>query len=251
MSSYKNKNNKIYFNIYNSKSSFNNLLMIHDNGQSSKIFDSEIKFYSSYFNTMTVDLAGHGKSAPCNDTENNFWVSNAKAISELCEKEKFTKISVIGLGGGALIALNMALLNPPLVKNIIAESLPGVDPDLNYLNSILNYREQAKKSEARSFFQSMNGSKWEKVLDEDSAMQEDFMENGGVYLHADAGQINCPVLLAGSSGYDLLPDMEDRLKDAVGSFKKAQVHLFSSANYPLIVSKNHEYRTVALNYLMD
>lgn len=251
MSSYKNKNNKIYYNIYSSKSNINNILLIHDNGQSSKIFDPEIKFYSSYFNTITVDLSGHGKSPSGNDTENNFWVSNAIAISELCEKEKFKKISIIGLGGGGLVALNMALVNPALVKNIIAESLPGIEPDQEYLNNIINYREHAKKSEIKLFFQNMNGSRWEKVLDDDTAMQEDFFENGGRYLHGDAGLINSPILLAGSSGYDLLPDMEERLKDAVPSFKRAQVHLFSSAKYPLIISKNHEYRTVALNYLMD
>jgi pimeloyl-ACP methyl ester carboxylesterase len=251
MSSYKNKHNKLYYNIYNSKNNSNNLLLIHDNGQSSKIFDTEIKFYSSYFNTMTVDLSGHGKSPAGTDPMNNFWVSNAIAISELCEKEKFKKVSIIGLGGGALVALNMALVNPALVKNIFAESLPGVEPDLNYLNCTVEYRQKIKNSGTKTLFQNINGSRWEKILDEDSAMQEDFMEDGGRYLYGDAALITCPVLLAGSSGYDLLPDMEDRLKDAVASFKKAQVHLFSSANYPLIISKNHEYRTVTLNYLMD
>ncbi|HNX24420.1 MAG TPA: alpha/beta hydrolase [Spirochaetota bacterium] len=251
MSSYKNKNNKIYYNIYKSKSAGNNLLLIHDNGQSSKIFDPEIKFYSSYFNTMTVDLSGHGKSPAGNDTVNNFWISNAIAISELCEKEKFKKTSIIGLGGGALVALNMAIINPSLVKNIIAESIPGIEPDIDYLNSILAYRDHLKNSDAKSLFQSMNGSRWEKVLEEDSMMHADFIENGDRYLHGDPALINCPVLLAGSSGYDILPDMEDRLKGAVASFKKAQVHLFSSAKYPLIISKNHEYRTVTLNYLMD
>ena len=251
MSSYKNKNNKIYYNIYNSKGNINNLLLIHDNGQSSKIFDSEIKFYSSYFNTMTVDLSGHGKSPSSNDPDHSFWISNAIAISELCEKEKFKKTSIIALGEGSLVALNMALVNPSLVKSILAESLPGIEPDQEYLNTILNYREHAKKSEAKSFFQSMNGSRWEKVLDEDSIMHEDFMENGSGYLYGDPGLISCPVLFAGSSGYDLIPDMEDRLKNAMSSVKKAQVHLFSSAKYPLIVSKNHEYRTVALNYIMD
>lgn len=251
MPSYKNKNNKIYYNIYKSKSNMNNVLLIHDNGQSSNIFDPELKFYSSYFNTITVDLSGHGKSPAGNDSENNFWVSNAIAISELCEKEKFKKVSIIGLGGGALVALNMAIINPSLVKSILAESLPGIEPDMEYLNRILHFRERVKNSEMKTFFHSLNGSRWEKVLEEDSSMQEDFMENGGKYLHGDPALINCPVLLAGSSGYDLIPDMENRLKDVMTSIKKAQVHLFSSAKYPLIISKNHEYRTVALNYLMD
>jgi len=201
---------------------------------------------------MTVDLSGHGKSPTGRDTENNFWVSNAIAISELCEKEKFKKISIIGIGGGALVALNMALVNPALVKNIIAESLPGIEPDMDYLNSILNYREHIKRTESKTqFFQSMNGSKWKKILDDDTAMQEDFFENGGRYLNGDAGLINCPILLAGSSGYDLFPDMENRLKEVVTLLRRSQIHIFSAASYPLIITKNHEYRTVALNYLMD
>ncbi len=251
MPSYKNKNNKLYYNIYISKSNINNILLIHDNGQSSKIFDTEIKFYSSYFNTLTVDLSGHGKSPSSNDSENNFWVSNAKAICELCEKEKLKKVSIIGIGGGALVALNMAILNPGLVKNIIAESLPGVEPDMDYLNRLISHRDHAGRNELKSFFQTMNGSRWEKVLDEDTTMQEDFFENGGGYLCGDPGSINCPILLAGSSGYDVLPDMETRLKDAMALLKRSQVHLFSAAAYPLIITKNHEYRTVALNYLMD
>ncbi len=250
MSSYKNNNNKIYYNIYNSKGNSNNLLLIHDNGQSSKIFDPEIKFYSSYFNTMTVDLAGHGKS-PAGTGTDNFWVSNAIAISGLCEKEKFGKTSIIGIGEGAIVALNIALINPQLTKSILADSIPGIEPDINYLNSLIQYRGKIKSSGEKTLYQTLNGSAWEKVLDQDTLMHEEFIENGGRYLQGDAGSISCPVLLAGSSGYDLIPDMEERLREMSSSFKKAQVHLFSGARYPLIISKNHEYRTVALNYLMD
>ncbi|MCL2154410.1 MAG: hypothetical protein FWH53_01960 [Leptospirales bacterium] len=251
MSTYSNKNDKIYYNIYKSQKSTGNLLLIHDNGQSSKIFDSEIKFYSSYFNTMTVDLSGHGKSNPSSDKKNNFWVSNAIAISELCEKVKFKRFSVIGIGGGGLVGLNIALINPNIIKNIFAESIPGLEPDLNYMNSILQFRDNIKDSDKKNFFSSLNGSKWEKILDEDSAMQQTFTENGANYLIGDSKQINSHVLLAGSSGYDLIPDIEDRLYKVSDLLKKTQVHIFSPAKYPLIINKNHEYRTVTLNYLFD
>lgn len=251
MSSYKNKSTKIYYEIYNPGNFSGTLILIHDNGQSSKIFDPELKFYSSYFRTVTVDLSGHGKSPATKDSENNFWISNAIAISEMCMKNKLNKVSVIGLGGGGLVALNMALLNPDLVKNIIAESFPGPEPDMNYLHSILQYRERAKASDTGTVFQAVNGSGWKKILDADTGMLESFMESGDSYFHGDLARINCPVLLAGSAVFDLLPDMETRLKDSVSSFKRAQVHLFSNGKYPLVISKNHEFRTVTLNYLMD
>ena len=251
MSSYKNRHHKLYYNIYNSRNNINNLLLIHDNGQSSKIFDSEIKFYSSYFNTITVDLAGHGKSAESTDSENNFWVSNAIAISEICAKEKFTKVSIIGMGMGAVIGINMAMHAPTMVKSILAESMPGIEPDHGYIQSLLRYRESLTDSDNKSLFQSWNGSKWEKVLDSSISIIEDLADNGSLFLNGDPSTVNCPILFAGSSGYDLLPDMEERLKENMGLFRRSQVHLFSNAKYPLIISKNDEYRTVALNYLMD
>ena len=251
MPTYSNKNNKIYYNIYKSQKNAGNLLLIHDNGQSSKIFDSELKFYTSYFNIMTVDLSGHGKSLTSLDKKNNFWISNAIAISELCEKTKFKKFSVIGIGGGGLVALNIALINPDIVKNIFAESIPGLEPDLNYINSILQYRDDIKDSDKKNLFHTLNGTKWEKILDEDSAMLQTFTETGSSYLIGNPDQINSRVLLAGSSGYDLIQDIEDKLRVMSGLFKKSQVHIFSAAKYPLIINKNHEYRTVTLNYLFD
>jgi pimeloyl-ACP methyl ester carboxylesterase len=251
MSTYSNKTDKIHYSTYKSQKNAGNLLLIHDNGQSSKIFDSEIKFYSSYFNVMTVDLSGHGKSQSTEDKKNNFWISNAIAISELCEKNKFNRFSVIGIGGGGLVGLNIALINPNIIKNIFAESLPGLDPDFGYMNNILQYRENIKNSNIKNFFSSLNGSKWEKILDNDSDMLKTFTKNGGSYLIGDSKQINSHILLAGSSGYDLIPDIEDRLREMSSSFKKTQVHIFSSAKYPLIVNKNHEYRTLTLNYLFD
>ena len=251
MPSYSNKSNKIYFNIYNTQKNAGNLLLIHDNGQSSKIFDSELKFYSGYFNVMTVDLSGHGKSNPSSDKKNNFWISNAIAISELCEKNKFKKFSAIGIGGGGLVALNIALINPDIIKNIFAESIPSLESDLNYLNYILQYRDDIKNSDGKNIFHSLNGAKWGKILDEDSAMLQTFTETGGSYLIGNPAQINSRVLLAGSSGYDLIPHIEDRLRMISGLFKKSQVHIFSAAKYPLIINKNHEYRTITLNYLFD
>lgn len=251
MSSYKNKNTKIYYEIYNPGNFSGTLLLLHDNGQSSRIFDTEIKFYSSYFRTVTADLSGHGKSPASKDTENNFWVSNAIALSEMFMKNKLNKVSVIGLGGGSLVAMNMALLYPELVKSIIAESFPGIEPDMNFLHSVTMYRERAKASDSGAMFQAVNGSGWKKILDADTEMLESFIESGEPYFSGDPSRINCPVLLTGSATFDLLPDMETRLKDSASAFKKAQVHLFSNGRYPLIVSKNHEFRTVSLNYLMD
>jgi pimeloyl-ACP methyl ester carboxylesterase len=248
---FKSKENRLNYNHIAAENSQNNLLLIHDNGQSSKIFDSELRFYSSYFNTVTIDLTGHGKSPKGNDIYNNFWVMNAAAAIAVCEKLKMKKVSVIGIGGGGVVALNMALLNPGFVKGILADSLPGTDPDENYISSLIEYREKVYGNEMKQKFQNINGSKWEKILTEDTEMQIDFAERGGKFYHGEISTIPCPVLLTGCPGYDLLPDIEERIRHAADNLKKPQIHFFSSGKYPLFLNRNDEFRTVSLNFLMD
>jgi len=251
MLSFRSRENRLSYNITGTAESSNNLMLIHDNGQSSRVFDSELRFYSTYFNTITVDLTGHGKSPRGTDTYDNFWITNAEAALLVCEKLKLKKVSVIGTGGGALVAMNMALLNPGMVKSIIAESMPGLEADSLYVEYLESYRKKARGSDMKQKYQMMNGSRWEKVLDEDTQMQKDFVKRGGHFLHGDAASLPCPVLLTGCPGYDLLPDIEERLKQSSERIKKSQIHIFSSGRYPLFLNRNGEFRTVSLNYIMD
>ncbi len=248
---FKTKEIKLNYNVFNSGNSSNNLLLIHDNGQSSKIFDTELRFYSSYFNTITIDLTGHGKSPRGNDSYDNYWVMNAAAAIAICEKLKLKKVSVIGTLGGSIVALNMALMNPGLVKSVIAESFPGIQADENYIASMVSYREKIYGSDIQQKYQQMNGSKWDKILAEDTEMQIDFAERGGKFLQGELSDISSPILLTGCPGYDLLPDLEERVKHAAGSLKKPHTHIFSSGKYPLFLSRNDEFRTVSLNFIME
>ncbi len=254
MSSYKNRYHKLSYNVINSTAdnNYNNtLLLIHDNGQSSKIFDSELKYFSGYFKTITVDLAGHGKSPDGTGASDNFWVDHAVTLCELLDKIKVKRTSIIGIGGGGLVALNMAMVNPGAVHGILTESIPGHIPDQEYLDSLIRYREKIKNSELRNRYQALNGSKWERILDEDTAMQKRFHDSGHGYFLNDLSKVNCPVLFAGCEPHELIPEMEERIKTIIPMLKKSQVHMYRPASYPLFLSKNGEFRSMSLNFLMD
>ena len=183
-----NKKVKINYSIHDRTSGSEHLILIHDNGQSSKLFDSELRFYSSYFRTVAVDLTGHGKSGEVEDYESNFWADNAEKIIELCGKLKITRTVIIGTGGGAIVALNIALIKNQMIKKVIADSFTGLQAGEDYMNSLINYREMIKNSDEKKKYQIMNGAKWEKILDSDTAMQKDFIEkreNLPVYCHVD------------------------------------------------------------------
>jgi pimeloyl-ACP methyl ester carboxylesterase len=246
-----NKNEiKLHYTLAESEDGFNNLILIHDNGMSSRIFDTEINFYSTYFNTVTFDMTAHGKSPNVTDFD-NYWTMNASAILKICEKLKINKASIIGTGTGSMVAMNMALIKPGFVKSIIAESFPGISPDEAYIEHLISFREKIQHSDLKNKYLMCNGSKWEKILKEDTEMQIDFAERGGSFIHGSLEDINCPILLTGSYGYDLLPDIEQRISKAAESLKKCQIHFFSSGKYPTFLSKNDEFRALSLNYIME
>ncbi len=253
MSSYKNSYHKISYNIINtlSDNNINNLLLIHDNGQSSRIFDTELKYFSGYFKTVTVDLAGHGKSPDGTGASDNFWFDHAVTLCELLDKNKIKRTAIIGIGGGGLIALNMAIVNPGCIQNILAEGVPGTMPDHAYLDSLVSYREKIKNSDLKSRYQYMNGSKWERILDDDTAMQKRFLDSGHSYLLDELSKVNCPVLLSGCEPHEIVPDMEERIKAMMPRLKKSQAHMFRPAKYPLFLNKNEEFRSMSLYFLLD
>lgn len=252
MPSYKNRYHKLSYNIINTTSNNNNtLLLIHDNGQSSKIFDSDIRYFSGYFRTITVDLAGHGKSPEGTGASDNFWIDHAVTLCELLDRNKIRKTAIIGVGGGGLIAFNMTMVNSSCVQSILAESIPGHAPDTEYLDNLVKYRETIKTTEMKNKYRDMNGSRWEKVLDEDTAMQKRFLSSGHGYFLNELSTVNAPVLLAGCEPHEIIPDLEERFKAIVPLLKKSQVHMFRPAKYPLFLSKNDEFRSMSLNFLMD
>ncbi|NLV66410.1 MAG: alpha/beta hydrolase [Spirochaetes bacterium] len=253
MPSYKNRYHKISYNVVNSSSSNLNdiLLLLHDNGQSSRIFDSELKYFSGYFKTITADLAGHGQSPDGTGASDNFWIDHAVTLCELLDKIKVKRTAVIGIGGGALVALNMAMINPGSVSSILAESIPGHEPDQEYLNSLVSYREKIKNTDLRSRYQSLNGSKWERILDEDTEMQKRFLDSGHSYFINELSKVNCPVLFAGCEPHEFVPQMEERTKTMIPMLRKSQVHMYRPASYPLFLSRNDEFRSMSLYFLMD
>jgi len=252
MSSYKNRYHKISYNVTDTGAGGNNnLLLIHDNGQSSRIFDTELKYFSGYFRTVTVDLAGHGKSPDGTGASDNFWLDHAVTLCELLDKLKIRKASIIGIGGGGLIGLNMAMVNPSSVQSIYAESIPGHLPDHEYLNSLIDFRENIKNTDLRGRYQALNGSKWERILDEDTAMQQRFLDSGHGYFLKELSSVNSPVLLAGCEPHEFIPGMEERIKTMLPMMRKSQAHMFRPAKYPLFLSKNDEFRSMSLYFLMD
>lgn len=225
------------------------IIMIHDNGQSSKFFDSELKFYSSYFKVITPDLLNHGKSAEYKGE--NFWQDNAAAIPLICEKLKLRKVSLLGVGCGAYVALNSIISSSGLIHKAIIDSFPGEELDSGYMERIIKHRDNIKNTTLKQYYSGMNGSKWEKILQWNSEMQMSFVNRGLPLLAGNLEDIKTPVLMTASATDEIIADADRIIRDFSAKIRKSYVHIFHNGTHPSFIKKNDEFRSLSLRFLLD
>jgi len=225
------------------------LILLHDNGLSSRMFESDVKFYESYFKTICIDLAGHGKSGKYIPETSNFWIDNAEKVISTMEKLKIPKASIIGTGGGAIIALQAALHAPTLVKCIIADSPLPMSLDYEYIESLQSFRSSPAEMD-RQLYTHCCGTKWEKTLAADTQLQQDFVDSASQLFNKGLDAIVSPVLITGSQTSNLVKNNKDLIIKYSDALKKSQAHIFGNGNHPTILYKTDEFRTISLNFLM-
>lgn len=119
--SYINANNiQLYYEI---QGAGEHVLFIHGLGGSTKDWEYQIPFFSQYFQTITFDLRGHGKTEKPDHlySISSFAADAAQLISALSQKS----VHVVGHSLGGMIAFQLALDFPELVKSLtILNSTP-------------------------------------------------------------------------------------------------------------------------------
>ncbi|MBT1247865.1 MULTISPECIES: alpha/beta hydrolase [unclassified Thermosipho (in: thermotogales)] len=153
------------------------LLMIHGNTASSIMLKEEALYYSKYYKVILIDMIGHGKSKMLKVFPEDYWLENVKVLSELYSRLKLNKISILGVSGGAILALNFAIYKPQIVDKVIADSFIGEKITLQEALKIEDEREIAKRNGVNQFWELMHGEDWEMVVDADSEMFINYAKN--------------------------------------------------------------------------
>ncbi len=103
------------------------LLLIHGLGSSSRDWEPQLSHFSKLFKVITLDLRGHGRSSkpPGPYTVSMF----AEDTAHLLEGLDFGPVHLLGISLGGMVAFQMALDYPELIKNlVIVNSVPELVP---------------------------------------------------------------------------------------------------------------------------
>lgn len=226
---------------YREKGSGEVLIILTGNTASSAVHDGEIDYFCKNYRVICPDYPGYGKSERIDSFPTDFWWSNAHVVLELIRNMQVDSIIAVGTSGGAMIALNMAIIAPNLVKAVIADGFIGESWSLEWVKTIVKDRD-AKTRFQRSFWQAAHGEDWEKVVQKNSLMLLEAARKGESAFKGRLKEISCPVLFTGSLSDDLIPDIERGMCRVARQISSSKVVFYPNGTHPLMWSRPVEFR---------
>jgi len=218
------------------------LLLLHGNTASSKMFSSILEMYSTDFKIILIDFPGHGKSERVLKFEHDFWYYNSNVCYALLEHLKINKLSVIGISGGALVGINLALEHPETINYLIADSFMGEFPQSIYRNALEEERQKSKTNRfAKEFWAFNHGVDWENVIDLDTEMFINFSQAGNSFFHQSISELSVPTTLTGSKQDEFCNNLDKIYNVLKLKNNRLEVHMFETGNHPAMLSNKDEF----------
>lgn len=228
------------------------LLMLHGNSVSSSLFGSCKEFFSQYYKVILFDYPGHGKSGRLPQFRDDFWNYNALCAYELMDLLKIEKFDVIGTSGGAMVGLNMCVIQPDRINKIIADSFFGDYVTYSEAVKLVSGRLRAKDDFMTSqYWKFHNGSHWENVIDNDCDMMLSFSRKGFPTIFGDISTIKSKVLLVATSTDELLPNILERLTALSKKIKNVSMKFYDYGRHTFMITEKEEFRRIAIEFLKE
>lgn len=157
---------------------------------------------------------------------------------------RYQKVNIIGSSGGALVALNIALERPDLVSKLIADSFEGEYANPAITENIRAEREASKQNAgAKMFYEMMNGSDWEAVIEADTQAVISHAKHLGNFFHKSLSELRPDILLTGSQEDSLFPTgfYDEMFAQILRKVGHGQQHIFEHGSHPAMLSNQDEF----------
>jgi len=224
------------------------LFLLHADGSSGAEFAPVIPRLAKSYQVITVDNPGCGRSAR-RAFSYDYYKENAKAAVEVARKATGEPLRVIGTGGGAAVALWMAILEPSRLLGVVADSFtefyrPGdVRKDLA--------AHQSPSEEMISFWREMNGEDWPGIIRQLDRIVAVMAEQERSVFNWRLEEVECPVLVTGSRQDHLLSALGSRLQEITKQMPNARLVLYEEGGHPAMWSQAEKFWKAALEFLGD
>ncbi len=223
------------------------LVILPGNTASSICHQAELDYFSDSFTAVALDYLGTGLSDRISPMPDNWFASCADQVAALIEHLALGP-AILGTSGGAVVALNCAAMHPDKVRAVIADSFtPTFTPQMLQQN-VIDERSQPTKDQA-AFWRYAQGEDWQSVVEADTQMLIDLVNNGGQWLGKSLTRVNCPVLLTFSLEDPMLIDPVKCGFEILSQLADGRIFFSPKGGHPLIWSAPEEFRQATARFL--
>lgn len=141
----------IYYEVHGEGDTI--FLLLHNAGGNLNFFYPQIEVLKKFGKVTAIDLPGHGKSS-ANVSQYSI-AKYAEIIIQLCSKLGITKVNIIGLNNGANIAIEIAIMLPSLLENLILIDPPLFMDDL-FIKEIKEFIAQLSSPTINRFIEELS-----------------------------------------------------------------------------------------------
>ena len=222
------------------------LCLLHADGSSGAEFAPVIPRLAENHQVIVVDSPGCGRSAR-RAFSYDYYKENAKAAVEVIKKTTSVPAGVIGTGGGAAVALWMAILDPSRLRGVVADSFVEFYQPDDVRKDLAAH--QAPTEEMISFWREMNGEDWPEIIRQLDRVVAAMAEQKRSVFNWRLEEVKCPVLVTGSRRDHLLSDLGSRLQEIAKQMPQARLVLYEEGGHPAMWSQAEKFWQDALEFL--
>ena len=240
-------NTKLHYKDYGSGAA---IVFIHGNGSSLKMYDSEIQHYAKYYRAIAFDLPGHGKSSPYVAEDGvNFWKYSAGLLKQALHALNIRKYVVVGVDGGAIVGLFLAIADKACVNGVFADSFEGNSLNLEFVNKIEEERKRIqKKIFYKMFYRYLHGSRWQENLNNDSKNLKAFAERQECFFKEPI-EFYSPVILSCSTKDKEIIQVVSKMEELAKLIPNVKIITFQGGKHPSCLSNRDAYRLMVRRFM--
>jgi len=260
---------KVYYRVYRNKKPF--IFFIHGLGGSSSAWSKEIKFFrKKRFSIILADLRGHGYSERPSKKEDYNIDNFAKDLKSILNKEKISKIVLVGHCFGGVVSLAFYNLFPKVVSLLVlinsnyGNPLPTIyggifrrySPLLEYIVSFLAKHKKIRKV----YFKHVDYYSWGRLKDFDiKRVYKDIMLTSfksylaasKEMLHFDGKKvlkkIDVPTLVLQSEKDKIVPIQIGRKMAKL--IKKSSFEIIKNENHVVVINDPDSVNKAVFNFI--
>ena len=224
------------------------LCLLHADRSSGAEFASVVPRLADLYQVIVIDFPGCGRSAR-RAFSHDYYKENAKAAIEVARMTAGEPLRAIGTGGGAVVALWMAILDPSRLHKVVADSFVEFYDSDDVRKDLAAH--QTPTNEMISFWREMNGDDWSEVIRRLDQVVAVMAEQKRSVFNWRLEEVKCPVLVTGSRQDHLLSSLGARLPEIAGQMPHARLLLYEDGGHPAMWSQADAFWRDALEFLGD